>query len=185
MTVLVRCSGLSGLTRARRRAPRATTREMKIVVLLVFLGAVFAAGAMGAAFPPGLWHAALTKPSWNPPGWLFGPVWTVLYVCIAIAGARVWQAAHEDPTRAKARRWALALWTVQLVLNAAWSFLFFGLKAPGVALVEICVLLATIVAFMVPARRLDRLAFRLFVPYAAWVSFATFLNFTLWRLNPA
>jgi translocator protein len=158
---------------------------MKIVVLLVFLGAVFVAGAMGSAFPPGSWHAALTKPSWNPPGWLFGPVWTVLYICIAIAGARVWQASHEDPTRAKTRRLALTLWAVQLALNTAWSFLFFGLKAPGVALVEIGVLLATIVAFMVLARRVDRLAFRLFVPYAAWVSFATFLNFTLWRLNPA
>jgi translocator protein len=157
---------------------------MKIVALLAFLGAVFLAGAFGASFPPGAWHAALQKPSWNPPGWLFGPVWTILYVCIAIAGYRIWQARTTDPQYVKARRQALTVWALQLVLNAGWSFLFFGAKLPGIALLEICAMLVTIVSFIAIAHKVDRTAARLFIPYAAWVSFATLLNFTLWRLNP-
>jgi translocator protein len=157
---------------------------MNILALLGFLGAVFAAGAIGANFPPGAWHAALAKPWWNPPGWIFGPVWTLLYVCIAIAGYRIWQARPTDQPLATTRKVALALWVLQLVLNAAWSWLFFGLKVPGVAFAEICAMLLTILAFIFVALKLDRWAARLFMPYAAWVSFASVLNFTLWQMNP-
>jgi translocator protein len=157
---------------------------MKLVALVGFFVAVFAAGAVGASFPPGAWHAALTKPSWNPPGWIFGPVWSALYVCIAIAGYRVWQ-APPAAAESNVRTLALSLWVVQLALNAAWSWLFFGLKMPGVAFSEICAMLVSIVAFAICARGVDRLASYLFIPYAAWVSFATCLNFALWRMNPA
>jgi translocator protein len=156
---------------------------MKMRALLGFLAAVIFAGAIGASFSPGAWYAALAKPWWNPPGWVFGPVWTVLYLCIAIAGYRVWRVRSVDSIQTQARATALALWALQLVLNAVWSALFFGAKRPGFALVEICAMLLAIATFIVVARRVDRIAARLFLPYAAWVSFAAFLNATLWRLN--
>lgn len=151
-----------------------------IAALVLFVLATAAAAAFGAQFTPGEWYAALDKPSWNPPNWLFGPVWTALYLAIAVAGWRVWRTRRETSGKLSP---ALALWIAQLLLNAAWSWLFFGLHEMGWALAEILVLLATIVAFIVVARRVDRLAAWLFVPYGLWVSFATLLNVTLWRMN--
>lgn len=145
--------------------------------LVVFIAIVAAAAITGGQFMPGEWYAQLAKPSWTPPGWLFGPVWTVLYVMIALAGWLVWR----DGKRAAI---PLALWGAQMVLNAAWSWLFFGLHRPGTALVEILVLLALIAAFALAAWPVSRTASILFVPYALWVSFATALNFAIWRLNP-
>jgi tryptophan-rich sensory protein len=148
-----------------------------VVSLVVFVVLTAAAAAFGAQFAPGEWYAALDKPSWNPPNWLFGPVWTVLYLAIAVAGWRVWRKAPGKLSP------ALGLWIAQLLLNAAWSWAFFGLHEMGWALAEILLLLATITSFIVVARPVDRLASWLFVPYGLWVSFATVLNFTLWRLN--
>lgn len=145
--------------------------------LVVFIALVAAAAITGGQFMPGEWYAQLAKPSWTPPSWLFGPVWTVLYVAIALAGWLVWRADKRIGV-------PLALWIAQIVLNAAWSWLFFGLHRPGTALVEIVVLLALIVGFAVVAWPVSRTASMLFVPYAAWVGFATALNFAIWRLNP-
>src|SRR5687768_7302876 len=99
--------------------------------LIVFIALVAAAAVTGAQFEPGEWYAQLTKPSWTPPNWLFGPVWTALYVAIAIAGWRAWVSTGA--------RWtpALAAWVVQLVLNTLWSWLFFGLHKPGLALFDL------------------------------------------------
>jgi translocator protein len=155
---------------------------INIVALISFFVAVVLAGGLGSRFAPGAWYFALAKPSSNPPGWLFGPVWTLLYVCIAIAGYRVWKVRRED--MAVRRKQSLVLWALQLALNSAWSWLFFGVKAPGVAFGEISLMLLTIGAFIVVAHKLDRVASRLSMPYAGWVSFATVLNFTLWRMNP-
>jgi tryptophan-rich sensory protein len=145
--------------------------------LVVFIAIVAAAAITGGQFMPGEWYAQLAKPSWTPPSWLFGPVWTVLYVAIAVAGWLVWRADKRAAL-------PLALWVAQIVLNASWSWLFFGLHRPGTALVEILVLLALIAAFAIAAWPVSRTASILFVPYALWVSFATALNFAIWRLNP-
>jgi translocator protein len=142
--------------------------------LAVFLLLVAAAAVFGTQFEPGAWHAALEKPAWNPPNWVFGPVWTLLYVLIAIAGWLAWRARQ---------RLLVALWGVQLLLNALWSWLFFGLHLPFVALADIVLLLATIIAFIVVAWRRRRAAALLFLPYAAWVGFATALNAAIAVLN--
>lgn len=148
-------------------------------VLLGFILLCFATAVPAAWWPPGAWYAALNKPAWNPPTWLFGPVWSTLYVLMAVAAWRVWR--HGGFA---AQRRPLGLFLVQLVLNAAWSPLFFGLKQPGVAFAEILGLWLAIAATIAVFRGVDRIAAALLVPYIAWVSFAAFLNGTLWQLNP-
>ena len=149
-----------------------------LIVLLVVCFA--AAGIGGAVTTPKIatWYAALAKPSWNPPNWIFGPVWSVLYLCMAIAAWLVWRqgglAGAATP---------LALFAVQLVLNLAWSWLFFGFQNPGLAFVDIVLLWAAIAATMVAFWFRSAIAGILFVPYLAWVSFAAVLNFVVWRLN--
>ena len=145
--------------------------------LLVFVALVALAAYTGASFPPGPWYASLTKPAWTPPDWLFAPVWTALYVAIAVAGWRLWRRTAGRFTP------ALALWGAQLVLNAAWSFVFFGLRRPGWALLDIALLLACIAAFVWSARKASPVSAALFVPYLLWVAFATALNFEIRRLT--
>ncbi|MEM9291048.1 MAG: TspO/MBR family protein [Acidobacteriota bacterium] len=149
----------------------------KYASLIVFLGIVFIAGASGAAFQPGEWYDGLSKPSWNPPSWVFGPVWSVLYVMIAISGWRLWR--HREQGTQK----ALIFWGVNIVLNALWSWLYFGLRRPDLAFAEIVFIWLTIVATIAFAWRPDRSAGLLLVPYLLWVSFAAALNFTLWQMN--
>ena len=143
---------------------------------LIFLGCVGLASFFGAQFEPGDWYEALQKPPLNPPNWIFAPVWSALYLGVAVAGWLVWRSRP-------ASRMPLALWGSQLVLNAVWSWLFFGLHRPGLALVDILVLLVVGVATLVSFRGIHPWAGRLFVPYVAWVSFATYLNAGLWYLN--
>ena len=147
--------------------------------LAVCIAVTFLAPALGAWAMPGEWYASLRKPSWNPPSWLFGPVWTALYLMMATAAWLVWRRGG-----CSGQRRALTLYLVQLVLNAAWTPLFFGLKMPGIAFAEILLLLAAVVTTAFAFRRVNKAAGALLVPYIAWVSFAGFLNFTLWRLNP-
>lgn len=147
-----------------------------IVAPGVFVVLVFLAAAAGGRNLPGEWYLSLEKPSWNPPSWVFGPVWTVLYVMIALAGWRAWRATGTTHP-------AVLLWLAQLALNAAWSYLFFGLRRPDLAFVDIAAMWALIVACVVVFRRVDTLAAWLFVPYLAWVSFAAALNFRIWMLN--
>jgi len=147
----------------------------KVISGLVFAGLVAAAASFGALYMPGPWYEALTRPTWTPPNWLFGPVWTALYVMIAIAGWRVWNAKGFSPL--------LVVWAVGLVLNALWSWIMFNQHEIGWALVDIWLILASIFAFIVLAWPVDRIAAWLFVPYGLWVSFATALNFALWQLN--
>lgn len=147
--------------------------------LAICMTITLVAPALGAFSPPDEWYASLNKPSWNPPSWVFGPVWTVLYAMMATAAWLVWQ---RGGWAAQSR--ALSLYLVQLVLNAAWTPLFFGLKMPGLAFAEILLLFAAIIATALAFRRAGTVAALLLVPYAAWVGFASFLNFTLWRLNP-
>lgn len=124
---------------------------------------------------PGEWYASLQKPWFNPPDWLFGPVWTLLYVLIAIAGWRCWAVDRHGR--------AMAIWFAQLALNFLWSPIFFGAKLPSAALVVILLLLVAIAAFIAVVWQKDRSAGLLFVPYALWVAFATLLNLSIVWLN--
>jgi len=148
------------------------------VGLVAWLVVCFGAAAVGSMFMPGAWYASLNKPSWNPPSWLFGPVWTVLYAAMAVAAWLVWRRGGLARQRG-----ALGLFLLQLALNAAWSPVFFGMQRMGLALVVMMLLWAAIAATMVAFFRVSRGAGWLLVPYLAWVSFAAVLNFTLWRLN--
>jgi tryptophan-rich sensory protein len=143
--------------------------------LLVFLALVALAASSGMTFLPGPFYAALQKPAFTPPDAIFAPVWTVLYVTIALAGWIVWRAQGLGPT--------LWLWIAQLVLNAAWPWLMFGRKQIDYALVDVTALWLLVLAFIVVAWPVRRSAALLFVPYLLWVSYAVALNFELWRLN--
>ncbi len=146
-----------------------------------FIGICFLAAAIGSWFTAASvksWYPTLMKPAGTPPAWVFGPVWSMLYVLMATAAWLVWkQRSSADVTL------ALALFFAQLALNATWSFLFFGLRRPGLALLEIAVLLAAIIATTSTFAQFSRPAFWLMTPYVAWVSYATFVNFGIWRLN--
>lgn len=151
------------------------------LVFLAFLFATFAAAGIGGLFTgPGVrdWYPALNKPTWTPPAWLFGPVWTLLYLSIAIAGFLAWRQAGF--TGAK---WTMVLFTLQLILNAAWSWVFFGLRQPGWGFAEIVALWVSILATNIALFQVSRTAGILFVPYLLWVTFASGLNFAIWRLN--
>jgi tryptophan-rich sensory protein len=150
--------------------------ERRWPVLAAFLVLVVGGGlAIGYATAPGEWYAGLAKPSFNPPDWLFAPVWTILYVLIAIAGWRIF--ARPDAGAAK------LLWVLQLALNFLWSPTFFGAESIGGALAVIVVLLAAVLGFIALSWRSDRVAALLFAPYAAWVAFATLLNGSIFALN--
>lgn len=142
---------------------------------VIFVGLVAAAASLGAVFKPGLWYATLVKPAWTPPNWLFAPVWTVLYLMIAIAGWLAW--------RSDARWPAIEVWAFGLLLNMAWSWLFFDRHLIGAALLDILALCSSILVFLLLIRRSSTAAFWLFVPYLVWVSFAAALNVQIWRLN--
>jgi translocator protein len=144
------------------------------IVLTLTVG--FLAGQVTAPNIPG-WYAHLAKPGFNPPGWVFAPVWTLLYVLMAVAAWRVW-------LKTGWRRTALGLWAIQLGLNFAWSFIFFGAHALLASLAELALLWLAILATLLAFWRIDRPAAWLLVPYLAWVSFAGILNFRLWQLNP-
>ncbi len=150
-------------------------RRSDLLALLVFVAVVAAAASFGAVFKPGSWYTTLAKPSWTPPSAVFAPVWTALYVMIAIAGWLAWRSENG--------RGALVAWVVGLVCNAMWSWLFFGRHSIGAALIDIAVLWCTIVAFVVLARKTSPWASLLFLPYLLWVSFAAALNFAIWQLN--
>lgn len=157
--------------------------EKKDSLMLALVGWIvlsFAAAALGGLAGPGAWYRGINKPSWNPPDWVFGPVWTVLYTIMGVSAWLVWQRRNEAPVRV-----ALTLFILQLLCNALWSWLFFGWHQMGFALLELivlwCLILATLLAFW----RVSPLAGGLLIPYLLWVSFAGFLNYTLWRLNQA
>ena len=138
----------------------------------------FSAAWIGSRFMPGAWYASLAKPSWNPPNAIFAPVWSVLYVLMGVAAWLVWRRAGFSGAGV-----SLALFVVQLVLNALWSYLFFGLHRPDIAFFDIVALWVMILVVTVLFWRVDRLAGGLMLPYVVWVTFASYLNYVLWRLN--
>ncbi|RKS06852.1 TspO/MBR related protein [Nocardiopsis sp. Huas11] len=148
--------------------------------LVVFVAAVAAAALSGVLLSPDTAqeYARLEQPDWAPPSWLFGPVWTTLYAMIALAGWLVWRRFGWQGARL-----ALSLFALQLLLNAAWSPLFFTLGLRGTAFADIAVLWVVLSATIALFARLSRPAAWLLVPYWAWTTFAALLSFTMWRLN--
>lgn len=146
-----------------------------VLGLIGFIVVTFCAPAVGVLSVPGSWYASLNKPAWNPPAWIFGPVWTFLYLLMAVAAWLVWKRVG----------WKSAVWLymLQLVLNAAWTPIFFGAHELGWAFAEIIVLWFAIVVTLLAFLNVSRVAGLMMVPYLAWVFFAMFLNFTLWRMN--
>ncbi len=157
-----------------RQTPGIAAQVGVFVLLLVVVTVAASGGALSVDNTQGE-YMGLNQPSWAPPGWLFGPVWTLLYVMIATAAWLVWKRVGLGV--------ALALWVGQLVLNAVWTPIFFGLGQTGWALVDIVLLWCAIVATIGVFWRISRPASALMVPYLAWVSFATALNAAIWSLN--
>jgi benzodiazapine receptor len=149
--------------------------------LLAWLLVAFAAAAVGglASASASEFYRDLVRPSWAPPGWLFGPVWSVLYALMGVAAWLVWRARGFGGARN-----ALVLFVVQLAVNALWTWLFFVWRQGGLAFAEILLLLALIVATIVLFWRVNRVAAVLLLPYLLWVSFASVLTLSTWRLNP-
>ena len=157
------------------------TRRLDLFGLFVFVTLclfVSAAGGMVTATSVDTWYQALAKPSFNPPNWVFAPVWTTLYFLMDVSSWRIWRRRATQATRG-----ALALFGLQLFLNFAWSVLFFGFQRIDLALIDIVILFVAIVANMILFWRIERLATLLLVPYAAWVVFAIVLNVSIWLLN--
>ncbi|WP_108881776.1 tryptophan-rich sensory protein [Anderseniella sp. Alg231-50] len=126
------------------------------------------------------WYLTLNRPSWTPPNWLFAPVWTLLYVMMAVAAWQVWRVGGGFSGKARS---ALIIFFVQLALNFAWSFAFFAARSPALGLLVIVAMWLAIAATIAAFRPIDRLAAWLLVPYLVWVSYATALNFSIWTLN--
>jgi tryptophan-rich sensory protein len=155
------------------------TRDYTALALFIALNiAISALGGWVTAGSVGTWYLTLEKPPFNPPNWIFAPVWSALYLMIAIAGWRTWRRSAGPR-----RQLALTAYAVQLALNLSWSFVFFGAHLIGPALAVIASLLAAILVNAFLFWRIDRAAGVLLLPYAVWVSFATLLNAALWRLN--
>jgi translocator protein len=152
-----------------------------MIALIVWLVVSLAAGGVGALATRNAreFYASLAKPAWAPPGWLFGPVWTVLYVLMGVAAWLVWRSAGWSGASG-----ALSLFLVQLLCNAAWSWIFFAWRSGALAFADIVLLLVLIVATMLAFARVHGLAALLLLPYLAWVVFATALTFAIWRGNP-
>jgi len=149
--------------------------------LIVFVVLCFTAAWLGSSVTTpkiGSWYASLTKPSFNPPNWIFGPVWSALYLSMAVAAWLVWRQKGWNDAKGP-----LSLFGIQLGLNIGWSWIFFGMENPAFAFVEILLLWAVITATMLAFWRRSLFAGMLFVPYIAWVTFAAVLNCAIWHLN--
>lgn len=162
---------------ARHDSPGRTIAET--VGAIVFCNAVGGATAVGTLPSRDEWFASLEKPAFQPPDWVFGPAWTLLYTLMGISLSILWRARGKDSDADP----ALVLFGVQLAMNSLWSFLFFRWKSPGWALVDIVALLVAIMMTLRAAWKVSPIAGSLLVPYLAWVGFATMLNFSIWRLN--
>jgi len=148
-----------------------------VAILFGFIGVCFLAAASGGIFRPDDWHARLAKPWWAPPGWLFAPAWSILYMTIALSGWLVWRQAGFAAVV------PFSVYGISLLFNAAWSGLFFGLHRPDLAFVDIVLLWLSIAATIVVFAPIAPAAAWLLVPYLCWVSFAGALNFRIWRMN--
>ena len=150
----------------------------QIITFIIWVGVCFIPAVIGSRFMPGDWYASLAKPGWTPPGYLFGPVWTLLYASMGIAAWLLWKRVGLSGAK-----FAYILFFSQLIFNSMWSWLFFGLHKPGLAFIELCFLWILILATLIAFWRLYLPSGILLVPYLAWVSFAAALNLSIWWLN--
>jgi len=157
-------------------------KKNKILYLVIFVIVVQVAGLIGSIFTGqsvDSWYQTLIKPEFNPPSWVFGPVWTILYLMMAVAAFFVWQKGLNK----KAVKCALLVFVIQLALNVLWSFLFFGLQNPFFAFIELIILWIAILLTIIKFYKVSKPAAWLLIPYILWVSFAAILNFAIWQLN--
>ena len=154
------------------------SRQKLVAGLCVWIALCFLAPAVGAFSPPDEWYRTLAKPTWNPSGWVFGPVWMVLYTMMAVSAWLVWQRGGITKQQKP-----LSAFMVQLIFNAAWTPLFFGVQRPDLAFIDIILLWLSILVTIILFYQVRRLAAWLLIPYLAWVSFAAVLNATLWNMN--
>jgi len=159
---------------------------MKLTAVLKLIAACvlcLAVGFVGSLFTTSeslsIWYAGLNKPFFNPPDWLFGPVWTTLYILMGISAFLIWQKGTNEPPVKLAVSW----FVVQLILNGLWTPVFFGLHLPAIAFIEILLLWLAIIFTINSFRIISKLAAFLLVPYLLWVTFASILNASLWLLN--
>ena len=153
------------------------------VTLLAFVLASIVAGSIGSLVTitgPGSWYSLLVKPVFQPPNWIFGPMWTLLFILMGIAAYLVWERGIDKPEV----RFALSVFCIQFVFNILWSFLFFGMQYPLLGLLDIIILWWLILATIMTFYRVRKSAAYFLIPYLAWVSFATVLNATIMLLNP-
>ena len=152
---------------------------MSILSLVVWLAICFAVAAIGSIAKPDAWYRGMNKPSWNPPDWVFAPVWTILFAMMAVAAWLVW--SKRDQTDITL---AVVLFVTQLGLNALWSWLFFGFHRPDFAFFEVIVFWLVILGTTIEFWGISPAAGKLMLPYVLWVGFASFLNLVLWKMNP-
>lgn len=155
-------------------------KTTKIIVLIVTCTAVGYFSSMATMSSVKTWFPTLAKPFFNPPSWVFAPVWSLLYVMMAVAAGLVWNRSDHQKEEVKK---ALIFFAIQLALNALWSILFFGLRNPFLALIEIVLLWLMIYETYLKFAKIDKISGYLFIPYVAWVSFASILNASIWWLN--
>ena len=148
------------------------------LVLSLVLVAVVA--SFGGRYAPSPWYADLAKPTWTPPNWLFGPVWTILYILMAVASWMVWRQREHPGARS-----ALVSYVVQLILNGLWSWIFFGQQRMGLALLDLLILWIAVLATLILFWRVRGSCGLLLLPYLVWITFAGVLNLALWHLNPS
>jgi len=151
----------------------------KLIIAVAIPVAVGATSGFFTVTGAGSWYQSINKPSWNPPGWIFGPVWTTLYLLMGIALYLVW----KSETSSDLKKTAITLFSIQLILNFFWSIIFFNQQQIGWALVEIIMMWIAILFTIFSFAKISNIAAWLLVPYISWVSFATILNYTIWKLN--
>ena len=154
------------------------SRTVDLLGLILALAVTFGVAAFGAQFEPGPWYQQIAKPSWTPPGWIFPPVWSYLYLTMAVAAWLVWRSGTWAETKTP-----LLLYGGQLLLNGLWSWLFFGSRMIGAALIDILALLILIILTALFFWRRRKLAGAFFAPYILWVAFASGLNLVIWQMN--
>ncbi|MBN2854524.1 tryptophan-rich sensory protein [Patescibacteria group bacterium] len=152
---------------------------IKLIVALIIPQLLAIVGSLFTSTGPNSWYNLIEKPAFNPPNWVFGPVWTLLYILMGISAFLIWRRG----LRKKEVRFALLIFIFQLVLNLFWSFIFFGLENPGIAFTEIISLWFAILATILSFYQVNKVAAFLLIPYILWVSFAAFLNYSIWNLN--
>lgn len=155
-----------------------TKRSYDLLGLVVWLAITFGVAFTASQFEPGAWYGGIAKPTWTPPGWIFGPVWGLLYLSMAVAAWLVWRERANKPVGLP-----LVGYLLQLAVNGLWSWLFFGRQMIVTALVDLLVLVLLVIVTLVLFLRVKRIAGLILIPYLAWISFAAALNFQIWRLN--